>query len=203
MECVIQNEAFVAWLVNYGPIVLFFVLAIGIVAVPIPEETLMVLTGMMMQAETMPVISTVIAAYAGSICGITTSYYIGRTVGIFFVHKYGKWVGLNDIKLAKVHDWFEKWGKWTLPIGYFVPGVRHFTGLIAGTSYLHYRVFALFAYTGALLWVSTFLSIGYFFGTYCMSVINGFEKPGVKLVVGGILLFLAIAFFIYRKWKKS
>ena len=47
--------------------------------------------------------------------------------------------------------------------GYFIPGVRHLTGYIAGTTALEYRHFAVFAYTGGVAWVLAFIAIGYFF----------------------------------------
>ena len=66
--------------------------------------------------------------------------------------------------IAKVHDWFERIGRWSLFLGYYVAGVRHFTAMVAGASDLEYPVFAAFAYAGAFTWVLTFLSIGYFLG---------------------------------------
>ena len=49
-------------------------------------------------------------------------------------------------------------------LGYYIPGVRHFTAIVAGTSGLEYRSFALFAYAGGCVWVSSFLFLGYHFG---------------------------------------
>ena len=43
----INFEQFVEWLNAYGSITLFILLALGILALPIPEETLMVISGIM------------------------------------------------------------------------------------------------------------------------------------------------------------
>jgi membrane protein DedA with SNARE-associated domain len=51
-----------------------------------------------------------------------------------------------------------------LTVGYFIPGVRHFSALVAGMSRVRFRTFASFAYSGAALWVATFLTLGYIFG---------------------------------------
>ncbi len=67
-------------------------------------------------------------------------------------------------RVHRVHDWFHRVGGFTLTLGYFVPGVRHLTAYVAGASELEYRTFALFAYPGGLLWISTFLTLGYFLG---------------------------------------
>jgi membrane protein DedA with SNARE-associated domain len=57
-----------------------------------------------------------------------------------------------------------RFGPILLTVGYFVPGVRHFTAVVAGMSSLPRRKFAIFAYAGAGLWVGTFLMLGYVFG---------------------------------------
>ncbi len=115
-------DTFTLWLVNYGSISLFFLLALGIVALPIPEETLMVIAGALMSNGTLGLPSTIISAYLGSVCGISLSYTLGKTVGLFFIHKYGRWVGLTQKRLNKAHRWFEHFGKWSSPLWLFYPG---------------------------------------------------------------------------------
>lgn len=167
MDFLFDNETLSLWLTHYGSIALFFLLVFGIIALPIPEETLMVLAGILIGKEKLSIPFTMLAGYAGSICGITISYWIGRTAGHYLVLKYGKWVGITEKRFQKAHEWFERFGKWTLLIGYFIPGLRHFTGLTSGITEMEFKHFALFAYTGAVIWVSIFLSIGYFCSGVC------------------------------------
>jgi len=193
------------WLVQYGSFLLFVLLTLGIIAFPIPEETLMVVAGILMRHQKLPIPGTVLAAFAGSICGISMSYLIGRTVGGYVVTKYGKFVGINEARLKKAHLWFERFGKWTLFVGYFIPGVRHFTGLSAGTTKLHYKQFALFAYSGALVWVSIFLSLGYFFGHCGLALYEKLELTFDELMYGLLILLclVASAIVIYLYFKKK
>ncbi len=192
MDFLTENSTLQLWLLNYGSFALFLLLVVGILALPVPEETLMVVAGILMHQEKLHIPHTIIAALLGSICGITTSYLLGRTAGLYLIHKYGKWLGINQGHIDKTHVWFERFGKWTLFVGYFIPGVRHFTGFIAGMSSLAFKEFALFAYTGGILWVTTFLSIGYYFDTYWYQFYQNIE---VTLDDGVSVLF--IAFFIY------
>jgi len=94
-----------------------------------------------------------LTAWAGAVSGITLSYYIGRTLGMGFIHKYGKYIHVTPEKMDKVRVWFDKLGHWVLVIGYYIAGVRHFSAMVAGTSGLTYPHFAVFAYGGALIWV--------------------------------------------------
>jgi len=197
MDCLITNETFAHLLLEYGSFVLFILLALGIIALPIPEETLLVFSGVLMAQGILNIPSTVLAAGAGSICGITISYFLGITGGSYLVHKYGSWVGITLKRLEQAKEWFNRFGKWSLFIGYFIPGVRHFTGFTAGTANVEYHHFALFAYSGAIVWISTFLSIGYFFGDFCFAILEDLDLKAVMLV-GGIFL-LGIGYYLWRK----
>ena len=178
MEYLPTQETLNFWLTQYGGFALFGLLALEIIALPIPGEPLMILAGVLLFKGELSILPTLIAAYAGSISGISVSYILGRTTGTTLLKKYGSRFGLTEKKMERVHDWFAHFGKWTLFIGYFIPGLRHFTGICAGISSLEFRDFAIFAYAGAFIWVSTFLSIGYFFGNHWLSI---FETVTAKL----------------------
>src|SRR5260370_40847690 len=76
--------------------------------------------------------------------------------------KLGKMLHVSDAHIEKVHRFFHRIGRWALFIGYYIPGVRHFTAIVAGTSRMEYRWFAAFANAGACVWVTRFISLGYF-----------------------------------------
>lgn len=165
-----DHQALSLWLVHYGGFALFTLLALEIIALPIPGEPLMLMAGVLMDNGDLHIPTTVMAAYAGAISGIHLSYLFGRTAGHNILTKYGSYIGITERKLAKAHNWFGRFGKWTLFIGYYIPGVRHLTGFLSGASNLEYRTFAIFAICGAFIWVSIFLSAGYFFSQYFISI---------------------------------
>lgn len=197
-----DKETLIFWLENYGSIGIFFLLALGIIALPVPEETLMVISGVLIDQGHLHPVPTLLAAYGGSICGITVSYLLGRTAGVSLIKRYGKYVGFHENRLKQAHEWFEKYGKWSLFVGYFIPGVRHFTGLTAGISLLEYPHFATFAYLGAIFWVTTFVSLGYFFGAYGIALFEAVEfKVEFLLVFAATLLVTFVLFKVYRNKK--
>lgn len=189
------------WLTRYGSIALFVLLCLGILALPIPEETLMIVAGALMKHDKLSIIGTVSAAILGSLCGITASYILGKLAGNYLFEKYGKWVGLTHKRRTIVHNWFEKFGKWALPIGYFIPGIRHFTGFIAGSSNLEYKHFSLYAYGGGILWVSLFLTLGYMSGDYW---VTAYEERAVDtlVVIGTAVAILCVIYIIKRRHFK-
>src|SRR5271156_4612284 len=98
MDILPELDTFSVWLLDYGSFALFILLALGIIALPIPEETLLMVTGLLMSHGQLPIFKTVIAALLGSMTGITTSYVIGRSAGVFVIHKYGKWLGITETR---------------------------------------------------------------------------------------------------------
>ncbi len=149
---------------QYGYFAIFALLMLGIVGPLIPDDTILVLSGIAVHEGRLEPAMTIGVAFAGSVCGITMSYLVGRTGAIFALRRIRFLDRQIGEHLPVVERWFEKYGKWTLFFGYFIAGVRHFTALGAGAGKLRYRTFAVYAYPGGLIWVISFLAIGYYLG---------------------------------------
>lgn len=151
------------WVEQYGYLGLFSSLVLGIVGIPLPDEGLLTFAGYLVYKGHLRLSLTIASAFLGSVCGISLSYFLGRTVGLYLLERYARNL-MPSQKMKQVHDWFERFGKWGLLLGYFVPGIRHLTALAAGASRLELPVFALFAYSGALIWSASFIALGYTLG---------------------------------------
>lgn len=200
MDFLPDQETMTYWMTHYGSFALFLLLALGVVALPVPDETLMVLAGILIKNGELPFFSTVLASFLGSMFGITLSYVLGRTAGSQLLHRYGGKIGLSEEKLSIAHEWFAHYGKWTLTFGYFIPGIRHLTGFAAGSSELAYSQFALFAYFGAAIWATVFLSIGYFVGNYWYDLIAIVEQYS-DFAFPAAFVVAVIGYLLYRKYK--
>jgi membrane protein DedA with SNARE-associated domain len=199
------DSAVLQWVATYGYLAIFGLLVLGIVGLPVPDEFLLGGCGFLIYRGDLHAIPTFASALAGSICGITCSYLIGRTLGWKFLHsRVGRMLHISDDQIRRVHDWFNRIGHWTLMAGYFVPGVRHFTGIVAGTSKLEYSGFAAFAYGGALLWVSTFLFIGYHFGQRWEQILGVIEHNLKEAsIMAAILILLYVVILYLRRFVGS
>lgn len=185
------------YIAHYGYFGIYFLLLLGIVGIPVPDETLIALTGFMIYRGELSLIPSFFSAWAGSISGITISYFIGKGFGRFVLQKYGRYIHLTPENLEKAHSWFNRFGHWALFLGYFIPGVRHITAIFAGMSRLEYPEFALYTYAGGGVWVAAFLSIGFFFGEKWHSIIESVHR---HLVISAIVLaFLLLAVYYIRK----
>ncbi len=200
----IVPQALTVWITQYGSFALFVLLCLGIFAIPIPDETLMVFAGFLIAHGKLELIPTFIASLAGACCGITISYLIGRTAGTFLIKKYGHWVHITEARMERVHLWFERVGRFALLIGYFIPGVRHLTGYAAGVSAMEYKHFASFSYSGATIWVACFLTIGYFVGNRWERITYVLEEQWYHIVfiLIAVIVLISLYWWLKKRTKK-
>jgi len=195
-----MEQSILAWIAHYGYFAIVVLLMLGIVGLPVPDETLLTFSGYLAFKGNLSLPLAFAAAWAGSSCGITISYYLGRTFGLPLIHRYGRYVRITEDRIMKAHAWFDRVGHWGLTFGYFVPGVRHLTAYAAGMSEVAPRQFALFAYSGGFLWVTTFLSIGYFLGERWKVVEGEIHRyVAIFTVAGAVVL---VGYLIWRKFLK-
>jgi membrane protein DedA with SNARE-associated domain len=185
------------WVVQYGYLGIFSLLVLGIVGLPVPDETLLAFAGYLIRRGDLKAFPVWLAALLGSMCGITISYILGRTTGYYLIRKYGPRMHFPPERLDLVHHWFRRLGGFTLTFGYFVPGVRHFTAAVAGASRLEVHVFAAFAYGGAVLWTSCFITLGYFLGELWPQGLGSVHR--LALVAGCLAAAVIFGYLLYRR----
>lgn len=97
-----------------------------------------------------------------AVLGDLVNYHIGNYIGPkAFSGKY-KW--LKKEYLEKTQTFYGKYGGKTIIYARFIPIVRTFAPFIAGIGTMTYLRFASYNVVGGVLWVTSFLFIGYFFG---------------------------------------
>jgi len=194
------EQQVLAWITEYGYAAIFVLLIFGIVGLPVPDETLLTFSGYLIYRGNFSLPLAFASAAVGSASGMTISYLLGRVFGMKVLHRYGKYMHITPERVARAHSWFERIGHWALTFGYFIPGVRHLTAYAAGMSELEPHQFALFAYPGTILWVSAFLSLGYFLGERWEAVEKNLHQ---YLVIGSIAgAVLVVTYLLWRKWKR-
>jgi membrane protein DedA with SNARE-associated domain len=165
-------DIIIPWISHYGYVAIFSLLVLGIVGLPVPDEWLLALTGYLSFRHQLQLGPAFISAVLGSICGISISYLLGRSAGLYALHRYGRFLRITPEGINKTHAAYDRYGPWLLFFGYFIPGVRHFTAIVAGTVRMRPAHFSAFAYSGALAWSSIFISIGYLLGDEWSSVLR-------------------------------
>jgi len=187
---------------QYGYVALFALLALGIVGLPVPDETLMTIVGSLTTYGPLSFPGALAVSFFGAMTGMLVSYTLGKKVGKPFLYAVGKWVKLSPGKLGKAEHWFCRYGLWTVSFGYFVPGVRHFTCYLAGISGVPLWRYLLFAGSGAFVWCLVFLTIGRFIGENWEAILGILHHYlGEAILV--VLILAALGAYLYFRFRKG
>jgi membrane-associated protein len=161
-----------------GLVVLFF----------FPGDTLLFIAGAFCATGEMSYPLLMALLILAAVTGNTLNYYIGEAIGQrVFTHDY-RW--LNKDALQRTHDFFEKHGGKTIILARFVPVVRTFAPFVAGVSDMTHTRFQLYNITGAVAWVASLVTGGYFFGN--IPVVRDHLTAIVLIGVGAAIVPLAL-----------
>lgn len=137
----------------------------GLVVTPfLPGDSLLFATGAIIaKPETdLNIFFMCFLLIAAGFIGDLVNYHIGKYVGPKAFS--GKVKLLKKEYLDKTQAFYEKHGGKTIIYARFIPIVRTFAPFIAGIGTMSYKRFGSYNIIGAIVWVTSFLFLGYFFG---------------------------------------
>jgi membrane-associated protein len=185
------------WVAQYGAwiyLVLFLIIfgETGLVVLPfLPGDSLLFIAGAFGASGLLdPVLLSVLLIVA-AVLGNTVNYAVGRYIGPRVFTKNYRF--LDRQALIKTHVFYEKHGGKTIILSRFLPIFRTFAPFVAGVASMNIVRFQLFNVTGALLWVVSLVTLGYFFGNVPIIkehlntiVLVGIGAAAVPVVLGGL-----------------
>jgi membrane-associated protein len=104
-------------------------------------------------------IGCAVAAVAGDQVGYAFGQKVGPSLFTRHESRFFKPAYVN-----RAESFFEKHGAKAIVLARFVPVVRTFTPIVAGTSNMHYRTFVKFNVLGGIIWAVGFVLLGYWLG---------------------------------------
>ncbi|MEI6173051.1 MAG: VTT domain-containing protein [Bacteroidota bacterium] len=131
------------------------------------------------------VISVILAAVAGNVVGFLTGKYFGHKLLI----KKDNWF-FKQRHLDKSMAYYEKYGGIALIAGRFIPVIRTFVPILAGTIEMNFWKFNVYNITGAVLWAGTLIPLGYLVGKKIPASVDNIEYfvLGITLITMTILI---------------
>lgn len=180
----------------YAILFLIVFLETGLVIVPfLPGDSLLFVAGALAGNGTLNLAAIMAVFIVAAILGDAFNYYIGSRVGKQMKNmRSAKYVEKED--MSKSEAFFKKHGAKTIIIARFVPVVRRFAPFIAGTTHMKYSRFLIYNVVGAILWVVTFVTAGYFFGNI------PFIKDRIVLISIGFVLIALVVILIMNAREK-
>lgn len=137
---------------TYGYLAVFLAVAIESMGVPFPGETMLVTAGAYAGAGHLQIPFVIGAAAAGAIVGDNIGYAIGRFGGRAVIGRFGKYVHLDEEKLAPAEHFFQRHGDKTVFIGRFISILRTWVAFLAGLNRMPWPKFLLFNAAGGITW---------------------------------------------------
>jgi membrane-associated protein len=135
----------------------------GFVVTPyLPGDSLLFVAGALAGAGLLNIEALIVSLIIAAVLGDSLNYWIGHTIGMKALDM--KYSFVRKEHLDQTHEYFNKYGGFTIVIARFIPFIRTFAPFLAGVGKMNYRWFLTYNITGAVMWVSTFCLVGYFFG---------------------------------------
>ncbi|MBX2931881.1 MAG: VTT domain-containing protein [Chitinophagaceae bacterium] len=133
---------------------------------------------------------------ASTIVGNYFGYWFGKKFKFLIDRPEGTWF-LKRKHIDTAHAFYEKRGGLTILIARFLPIIRTFAPIIAGTVKMDYKKFAFYNIAGAILWVGSLTSLGYILGD------NVWVKKNLEYVMLGIIVIVTTPVIIKLFVKKE
>ncbi len=168
----------------------------GLVVMPfLPGDSLLFIVGALCGAGLMSYGIAVTVLITAAILGDQCNYTIGR----YFGPKVFQWENsrfFNKNAFNQAHNFYEKHGGVTIIIARFMPFIRTFAPFVAGVAEMTRSTFTAYNVIGALLWVLSLCTAGYFFGNLPWVQANLSKIIWALVIVPGLIA-------IYSGWRAS
>ena len=154
---------------NYGNWIYAILFAIvfcetGLVVLPfLPGDSMLFAAGTIAAVGDMNIFVLIGLLIVAAILGDFVNFEIGKHFGQKLFSNPNSKI-FKQSYLQKTHDYYERYGGSTIIIARFIPIVRTFAPFVGGMGNMNYAQFARYNIVGAVLWVVSFTTLGYFFG---------------------------------------
>lgn len=192
--------------VRYQYLAMFGILFISAMGVPIPEEPLLIASGLSVGWGTSSYGLTCLACLAGILSGDLWVYFLGRRGGEWFLRTRLGSVVFSEPRQKRIEHLFAQHGMKTVFFGRFIPAVRFGVFFFAGRHRMDLRKFtglnAIGAVVYAPLWIWLSNLAGQKFSRSPEAVAHAKEWVGNGHMIILVIVGLALAAMIWGFGKK-
>jgi len=169
VDYILHLDKYLATLVANAGVWTYVILAViifaetGLVVTPLlPGDSLLFATGAIAAASTLNIVVLLPLLMICAIAGDAVNYWAGTIFGERAAA--GRLPLVKKAHIDRTHEFFARHGGKTIFLARFVPIIRTFAPFVAGAGAMSYPRFATYNVVGGIVWVSSMLLAGYFFG---------------------------------------
>lgn len=183
--------------IEFGVALVFANVLIEQLGAPIPAAPILIVAGALAVDRALPAVPIFVAAFVACTIADAIWYAAGRLYGRG-VMKFLCRISLSpDSCVRQTEVRFERWGKLTLVLAKFIPGLTTIVRPLAGAMRLPWSSFLLWNGIGAAFWCAAALGAGMLFHAELAQLLVGLEDLGTLALEGVIAL---LAAYIALKW---
>ena len=144
-------------------------------------------------------VAIALAGTIGYVIGSVGGWAIGLYGGRPFVERHGRWLHLDEEKLARADGLFDRYGDAFVLVGRVTPVIRSFVAVPAGVARMALGRYTLLTLPGSALWCFALAGVGWALGANWERFHHAFRYAdcavAATIAIGGALLFL--------RWRSS
>jgi membrane protein DedA with SNARE-associated domain len=193
-------EKFYPLIEHYGYLIVFFGVVLGTMGVPFPSAAILLASGVLVQQGHLGLRGAIVFGILGAIVGNQIGYWVGYQAGRQFILRWGRHVRLTPERLEWVEQLFARHGGKAIFAGRFFSVSRVLEALVAGTSRMRWDTFLFYSVTGGVVWATSMILAGYFFGQGWNSTQHWSERVPLLLA---LLLGAALGSYLAYRWTTS
>ncbi|MGG1571919.1 DedA family protein [Fictibacillus sp. NRS-1165] len=185
---------------EHGYLGVFVLSWIGFFGLPVPNEIIVMSTGMLAASALLNPVLSFFMTYLGVISVLSLSYALGRYGGAAVLRVCSRNGRMNK-GIQKGSSLLGRWGDKILVFSFFVPGLRLLMPFVVGSYRLSFYRFAALTYPAGFLWVIVYFAIGTHYGKHILQVNRYFQEHQwlVPLVCGAVFVLWVVRYAIVSR----
>lgn len=161
----------------------------------LPGDSLLFTAGLLASEEYFSITLIILIAFIGAVLGDNVGYYFGKRMGnLLFTRDDSRFFKKKYIEKSSL--FYKKHGSKTIIFARFIPIVRTFAPILAGTAKMDYKKFVAFNIIGGLLWTVSLPILGFLLG-HVIPDIDKYILPATITVV--VISFIPVVWQLIKK----
>ncbi len=186
---------------QYGYGVVALLVCAENLGLPLPGETALITAAAFAAQGRLSLAGVIAASTIGTIAGGSGGYWIGRAGGLPFVHRVGRYIGLDEAQIERGRAFYARHGAKTVFLARFVAILRIVAGVLAGVVRMPFATFSIYNALGGLCWSIAIALLAYSFG-YNLPRLHHLLGRGGLVAAGAVLLGIFLVIKIQRRSVK-
>jgi putative solute:sodium symporter small subunit len=184
---------------TWGYLGIFLCVFVGNLGVPVPEETVVLTAGFLAGRDILDVRAVFLVVVLSAIAGDSSGYVIGRTGGQRLLDRLSQLSRFVRHRRERFESFFHAHGSKAVFMARFITGLRFMAGPMAGAAGMDFTRFIRWNVTGAIVWCSMMVAIGYLVGDELDRIESATQVAHQWIAIVGSLLVLAVLIFWWRE----